>query len=83
MDSGLVRCAISTVMDEEELQMKTAHLDKLRETGKLVLERAGDGEANLTAFDSFSEQLTSSINGSFDPKAQQQQRERSCGYLFM
>ena len=59
MASGLVRCAISTVMDEEELQMKTARLEKLRETGKLVLERAGDGEANLTAFDSFSEQLTS------------------------
>ena len=38
MASGLVRCAISTVMDEEKLQMKTARLEKLRETGKLVLE---------------------------------------------
>ena len=69
MASGLVRCVISSVLEDSDLQLKTARLEKLRGTGTLILERAVAGEACMTAFDKFSEQLTSSINSLFDPKA--------------
>ncbi len=69
MASGLVRCAVSSTLEEADLQLRTVRLEKARETGKLVLEKSMDGEAGMTAFDKFSEELTSSIYGLFDPKA--------------
>ena len=38
--SGLVRCCVSSILGEADLQLKTVRLEKLSETGKLVLERS-------------------------------------------
>ena len=58
MASGLVRCALCAVLEDKELQMTSSRIDSLKELGKSILERIVKGEAEITAFDAFSSELT-------------------------
>ena len=61
MSSGLVRCAILAVVEEQELLVTSARMDCVRTVAKSILERASSGEAEMTAFDAFVLDLTACL----------------------
>ena len=61
MSSGLVRCAILAVVEEQELLVTSARMDCVRTVAKSILERASSGEAEMTAFDAFALDLTACL----------------------
>ena len=64
MASGVVRGAISTVLDDEKL-VQSARTDAMRQFGRNLLAKVMDGDQELEIFDNFSEDLTSRIDSIF------------------
>ena len=69
MASELVRCALSTVLEDKDLEVNSSRIDSLKELGTNILERVTRGEAEKTAFDKFSTELTTLLRGTFHPSA--------------
>ena len=63
MASGFVKCGLSAVMEDKELQMISSRIDSMKELCKSVLERIVKGEAEMIAFDAFSAELTTVLKG--------------------
>ena len=61
MSSGLMRCAILAVVEEQELLVTSARMDCVQTVAKSILERASSGEAEMTAFDAFVLDLTACL----------------------
>ena len=64
MASGVVRGAISTVLDDEKL-VQSARTDAMRQFGKNLLAKVMDGDQEMEIFDKFCEELTSRIDSIF------------------
>jgi len=67
MASGMTRCAISAVLEDEELKVNSPRIERLKRLGSTVLERVIAGDAEMTAFDEFSTNLLSLLRGLFQP----------------
>jgi len=67
MASGMNRCAISAVLEDEELRVNSSRIECLKRLGNTVLERVIAGDAEMTAFDEFSTNLLSLLRGLFQP----------------
>ena len=65
MASGLVRCALSGVIDDQRLQISTERIVKLQVFGKIILEKITQGDSAVARFDAFSSKLTS-LKSTFD-----------------
>ena len=65
MASGLVRCALSGVIDGQRLQISTERIVKLQVFGKIILEKITQGDSAVARFDAFSSKLTS-LKSTFD-----------------
>ena len=65
MASGLVRCALSEVVDDEKLQLNTPRITLLQRIGRDILHKITN-EDNVARFDSFSSDLTAALRSSFD-----------------
>ncbi len=63
MASGLLRSALSAVMEDKELQMTSSRIDSMKELCKSVLERIVKGKAEMSAFNAFSAELTTILKG--------------------
>ena len=66
MASGLVRCALSGVIDDQRLQISTERIVKLQVFGKIILEKITQGDSAVACFDAFSSKLTASLKSTFD-----------------
>ena len=69
MSSDLVRCAILTVLEEQELLVTPTQMDCARTVAKSILERATSGETEITAFDAFSRDLTACLQRILETKS--------------
>ena len=64
MASGIVRGAISTVLDDPKL-IQSSITDKMRQFGKLFLAKIVENDKQIELFDTFCETITSEINKIF------------------
>ena len=65
MSSGLVRCALHAVLEERELQVNSSRMETAKALGRNILEKATSGEAEMTAFDVLSVELTTCLRSIF------------------
>ena len=69
MSSGLVRCAILAVLEEQELLVTTARMDCARTMAKSILQRATSGQTEMTAFDAFFRDFTACLRRILEAKS--------------
>lgn len=68
MASGMLRCSISSVIEDKELQLDSPRLCDLRELGSNILKKITEEEIKMTAFDEFSSELVSTLQSIFTPQ---------------
>ena len=61
--SGITRCAISAVLEDEELRVNSPRIERLKRLGNTVVGCVIAGNAELTAFDEFSTYLLNLLRG--------------------
>lgn len=68
MASGMVRCSISSAVEDKELQLDSSRLSSLRQLGSTILKRITEEEKTMTVFDEFSNELISTLTSIFTPQ---------------
>ena len=66
MSSGIVRCAISTVLEKKAMMLDSTRVKDYKKVGQDILEKIVLGEAEVTAFDTFSTTLLCVLKSPFD-----------------
>ena len=66
MSSGIVRCAISTVLEKKAMMLDSTRVKDYKKVGQDILEKIVLGEAEVTAFDTFSTTLLCVFKSPFD-----------------
>ena len=67
MASGILRCSISSVIEDKELQLDSPRLCELKELRSNILKKITEEERTMTAFDEFGTELISTLNSIFTP----------------
>ena len=83
MASGMVRCAVTTAIDDVRCKTRSPRIEKAQELGVTILERMTAGEREIKAFEDFSTVVMGILKVILlQLTGPPRQRERSCGLVF-